>query len=494
MRRTDRLYALVEELRARAPRPVSRAELADRLEVTGRTVERDILALQQSGVPIWSQRGRGGGYAIDAQWSLPPLNFDATEALAVIAALASARSMPFAEAGRRAEQKILAAMTAGEASKAKELANRVRLGSFGSHATQHIISAVEEAVVGRKVVELGYRDREGAVTSRPVEAHGVHVSPSGSYLMGWCRMRDAARAFRLDRIVSVRTTPEDAPPRDIDGFLDWDEAAPPDAATEGERQMPPTAAGSQARRTRGGPPRRTDNRTGSSPAFARAIAGSLPSVDATTRRGRTSFATGGSVFLVVRDADESMEILRADGDAKSFLLPRVGRDEVRTAIEDGWSALAPKRTATAYAKRRQRWLDQPAVTHDDIRAFLLSLPGVEEAPIWGNDLGFRVGNEKRNRFAKFGPPEGSGIGNLLPPDDEDTLLIFRCAQRPALLSSRPDLFFTTPHYGDPTEPGGVVVRLAEHRGDAALREITDLLEHAWRQVATPEQIAELEAR
>src|SRR5687767_11770652 len=110
VRRTDRLYALVEELRVRAPRPVSRSRLAQALEVTPRTVERDILALQQAGVPIWSQRGRGGGYALDSHWSLPPLNFDATEALAVITALAAARTLPFADAGRRAQQKVLAAM------------------------------------------------------------------------------------------------------------------------------------------------------------------------------------------------------------------------------------------------------------------------------------------------------------------------------------------------------------------------------------------------
>jgi len=103
MGRADRLYALVEELRARAPRPVARAVLAARLEVTSRTVERDILALQQAGVPIWSQRGRYGGYAIDPRRNLPPLNLDATEAVAVIAALATVRSLPFADAAGGAE-------------------------------------------------------------------------------------------------------------------------------------------------------------------------------------------------------------------------------------------------------------------------------------------------------------------------------------------------------------------------------------------------------
>lgn len=99
MRRTAQLYALAEELRSRGPRPVSRAELGATLEVTTRTVEHDILALQQTGVPIWSQRGRGGGYALDEGWSLPPLNLDSTEALAVMSALAAAHSLPLAAAG-----------------------------------------------------------------------------------------------------------------------------------------------------------------------------------------------------------------------------------------------------------------------------------------------------------------------------------------------------------------------------------------------------------
>jgi predicted DNA-binding transcriptional regulator YafY len=491
MRRTDRLYALVEELRARAPRPVSRARLAEHLEVTARTIERDVLALQHAGVPIWSQRGRGGGYAIDAQWSLPPLNFDATEALAVIAAVAAARSMPFAEAGRRAERKLLAAMTAGEAARARELASRLRLGSFGTPVGREVIATVERAVVDRRVVELGYRDRDGVLTSRVIEAHGLHIAATGSYLVGWCRLRDAGRAFRLDRIVSVRATEETAPERELDTLLDWtDDAVAPDAVTEGDTM--PTKPATPRRRSGWGPPRKADHRTGSSAAFARTIAGRLAGVDASTRRGVTSFAIGGERFLSVDDEDDSAVFRRAPAAEHGVVLHEVGRDEVRASIEEAWASYASKRLVTGHRKRQAARVKLPAVTHDDIRRVVLELPGSAEGPIWGKDVGFLIGTEKKTRFARFGPPVGGRVGNLLPPDDEDTLVILRCEQRPELLESSADRFFTTPHYGAPGEPGGVIVRLSEHRGPAELEELAELLEDAWREAASPDLIAQRE--
>src|SRR4029078_947831 len=72
MNRTDRLYALVEELRARAPRTMRAVELAQRFSVSTRTIERDLLALQEAGVPIWAQPGPGGGYRLDVGTTLPP--------------------------------------------------------------------------------------------------------------------------------------------------------------------------------------------------------------------------------------------------------------------------------------------------------------------------------------------------------------------------------------------------------------------------------------
>ena len=87
MNRTDRLYALVEDLRAISPRCRSARDLARRFEVSARTIERDIGALQQAGVPIYAEPGRRGGYALEKSMSLPPLNFTPAEAVAVAIAL-----------------------------------------------------------------------------------------------------------------------------------------------------------------------------------------------------------------------------------------------------------------------------------------------------------------------------------------------------------------------------------------------------------------------
>src|SRR3954453_14311961 len=110
MNRTDRLYALVEELRARAPRTMRAVELAERFSVSTRTIERDLLALQEAGVPIWAQPGPGGGYSLNVDTTLPPLKLPPAQAAALAPALAPTRGMPFAEAGRSALKKLAGVM------------------------------------------------------------------------------------------------------------------------------------------------------------------------------------------------------------------------------------------------------------------------------------------------------------------------------------------------------------------------------------------------
>src|SRR6266511_3016969 len=164
MNRTDRLYALVEELRATAPRARAARRLAERFEVSVRTIEREILALQQAGVAM-SATGRSG----------------AADLLARIHLL-------------QAKQEL---------------------------AVAPVLRAVERAVLERRVLCLDYRDKHGHSTvARPVEPLGFIGSERDWYLVGWCRLRGELRVFRLDRIGTIEVTAERSPPREPPAFDD----------------------------------------------------------------------------------------------------------------------------------------------------------------------------------------------------------------------------------------------------------------------------------
>ncbi|WP_318306370.1 helix-turn-helix transcriptional regulator [Amycolatopsis solani] len=210
MNRTDRLYALVEELRAVSPRPRSARWLAGKFEVSARTVERDIGALQQSGVPIYAEPGRTGGYCLDRAHTLPPVNLTPGEAVAMALALRRLDGTPFrAEAGS-ALRKLVAAMRQDDAAAAQDLAARVHLlGDEGAPPP------MPPALDTGRVLRIGYADKEGAVTRRDVEPLGYVGKPDHWYLVAWCRLREEVRAFRTDRITSIAVTAEVPPPRPL---------------------------------------------------------------------------------------------------------------------------------------------------------------------------------------------------------------------------------------------------------------------------------------
>jgi predicted DNA-binding transcriptional regulator YafY len=214
MNRTDRLYGIVEDLRAVAPRRHTARHLADRYEVSVRTIERDIGALQQAGVPIFADIGRRGGYAIDKTMTLPPLNFTPAEAVAVSVALRGAQGSPFARAARSALQKIVAAMPAHDACAARELADRVGFLAPAAAAEPAAIPLiVENALAARHVLRIDYVDKQGMPTEREVEPVMFLAGRKGWYLLAWCRLRDDLRAFRLDRIITGVDTGLPAPVR-----------------------------------------------------------------------------------------------------------------------------------------------------------------------------------------------------------------------------------------------------------------------------------------
>lgn len=218
MNRTDRLYAIVEDLRAVAPRRRSARRLAAQYEVSVRTIERDIGALQQAGVPIYADTGRLGGYALDPAMTLPPLNFTPAEAVAVSVALHGATGSPFAREARSALRKIMAAMPAPRAAAAQQLAERVQFIArtdvdSGDGEPGAIPLIIERALAARRVLRVDYVDRHGVPSEREVEPVMFLAGQNGWYLVGWCRLRDDLRAFRLDRIVACLDTGQPAPTR-----------------------------------------------------------------------------------------------------------------------------------------------------------------------------------------------------------------------------------------------------------------------------------------
>ncbi|MCL2515765.1 MAG: WYL domain-containing protein [Microbacteriaceae bacterium] len=212
MNRTDRLYALVEELRAAAPGRRSAARLAARFEVSTRTIERDISALQAAGVPIWADAGRTGGYSIDAAHTLAPLGLTLDEALAVSIGLGMLARSPFREAALSASRKLTAVMSDEDARHTASLAARVHLLEDERDVAPTVLA---RALRENSVLRLRYRDAAGKLSTREVEPLGYVGKGQDWYLVAWCRRRRAVRSFRGDRVLEAVATGERPPRRAI---------------------------------------------------------------------------------------------------------------------------------------------------------------------------------------------------------------------------------------------------------------------------------------
>lgn len=234
MNRTDRLYALGEELRRAGTKGRSSAQLAATFEVSARTIKRDVLALQESGMPIRVMPGPGGGYVLDSAASLPPVNFTPTQAIAVAAALASTRGTPFTGDGATALAKAFDVLDEGSRRRAKELGARLWINDDPTEPPPGAMRgpaagarAVEEALHRRVVVMLDYTDAHGARTRWRVEPMMMALTYGHWYLIGWCRERDAVRWFRWDRVRDAHLTREPVAERELSAIGEFPANARP---------------------------------------------------------------------------------------------------------------------------------------------------------------------------------------------------------------------------------------------------------------------------
>ncbi|MFD1625937.1 helix-turn-helix transcriptional regulator [Azospirillum griseum] len=219
MRRADRLFDIVQLLRK--GRLITASELARRLEVSERTIYRDIRDLAASGVPVEGEAGVG--YLLRDGYDLPPLMFtrDEVEALVVGARLARAwTGGALAAAAARVLDKVEAVVPE---TRRRELADsRLFAPDFFPPALRERMDLLRAAINDRRVLLFDYRREDGAASARAVHPLGLFFWGRTWTLAAWCELRQEFRNFRIDRMDAVQTLErgfEDAPGRRLADFL-----------------------------------------------------------------------------------------------------------------------------------------------------------------------------------------------------------------------------------------------------------------------------------
>ena len=201
MRRADRLFQIVQHLRG--GRLTTAARLADDLEVSERTIYRDIADLQASGVPI--DGAAGVGYVMRSGFDLPPLMFSREEIVALVAGARMVRAWGGVAMARAAEEAlvkieaVLPAVARPRVADTRIIAPQHAMAD----AVRRLIDEVEQAIEARHVLAFAYRDEAGRETHRAVHPLALTYWGKVWTLIAWCELRDDFRMFRLDRMEGV---------------------------------------------------------------------------------------------------------------------------------------------------------------------------------------------------------------------------------------------------------------------------------------------------
>lgn len=213
MNRIDRLTAILIQLQSQ--RIVTAEEIADRFEISTRTVYRDVKALMEAGVPIGSEAGTG--YFIVDGYHLPPVMFTQDEAGALLLAgklVDKLTDKSIRQAYTSALHKIKSVLHSEEKDQLEQLESnvqvfmRTRHDGPSSEFPDHFLAAIQRAVATKRVLKIMYTNSAGESSKREIEPLGVSYYGMAWHLIGWCRMRKEYRDFRSDRIRDLVDTGE----------------------------------------------------------------------------------------------------------------------------------------------------------------------------------------------------------------------------------------------------------------------------------------------
>ena len=213
--RLSRLTAIITQLQSK--RIVTANYLAERHNVSVRTIYRDIRTLEKSGIPIITEEGKG--YSIMEGYHLPPVLFteDEANALITIEQLASKnKDQSLSENVSSAIEKIKAILKYSQKGNADLLADRIYFGGQQSEKkTSSNLMQIQSAIIHFKLLEIEYLSSENERTTRQIEPFAVYSIHGNFLLIAFCRLRDDFRAFRIDFIETLKTLNETFTPHNM---------------------------------------------------------------------------------------------------------------------------------------------------------------------------------------------------------------------------------------------------------------------------------------
>ncbi len=182
--------------------------IADRFDISVRTVMRYITAMSLAGVPIMSGVGRSGGFYISESFRLPASFLTENEFNRVIATLTSCNEQLCSEEINSAIEKLSATSKVGGKSVNLFCGNLIIDGSswIGNDNVKNVLSVIETAIEKCLTVIIKYIDRQGAETEREIEPHVVILKQGAWYVYAYCRLRKGFRIFKISRVVCADAT------------------------------------------------------------------------------------------------------------------------------------------------------------------------------------------------------------------------------------------------------------------------------------------------
>ena len=202
MRRADRLFQIVQYLRG--GRLVTARQLAERLEVSERTIYRDIADLQTSGVPIDGEAGVG--YILREGFDLPPLMFTRQEVSALVLSARIAKAWGGAQMALAAEEALVKIEAILPKSERRQIADTqlFAINFEQPDAVRERLDMLDHAIGQRRRIHFDYESLAGAKSQRTVRPLGLYYWGKVWTLVAWCELREDFRAFRVDRIAPPR--------------------------------------------------------------------------------------------------------------------------------------------------------------------------------------------------------------------------------------------------------------------------------------------------